>query len=169
MSFSFFKKTFSSFVFLGFCLFPGRSFPLPKFQLEDQYGKKTTTDELKGKPLLLLGCRLRDVELCRKHGRKIYWKLQNLLWTDAEKFTFQSYLSWNETNFAVEKYIQESKERKFEPVLLDRTGIFLPKLKEGQSLLELYDSQGKEVWKMYLESVDDKEIQDIHAQLRKQI
>ncbi|BDA77101.1 hypothetical protein LPTSP3_g00310 [Leptospira kobayashii] len=139
---------------------------LPHFQMADQYGKQYNHTSIKGKPVVFLGCEIRDVELCRKIGRKIYWKMQNLLWKDADKIAFLSYLNLKETNQLVEKYIEESKSKQFEAVLLDRKGELIQGLEPEKAFLRIFDRKGKEIHREYLETADDEKVKELYVILK---
>ncbi|WP_411824209.1 hypothetical protein [Leptospira sp. 'Mane'] len=134
--------------------------------MTDQYGKHYNNITIKGKPSVFLGCEIKDVELCRKVGRKIYWKMQNLLWKDADKIIFLSYLNLKETNQLVEKYIEESKSKQFEAVLLDRKGELIHGLESEKAFLRIFDRKGKEIHREYLETANDEKVKELYAILK---
>ncbi|TGN20499.1 hypothetical protein EHS15_03820 [Leptospira idonii] len=142
---------------------------MPKFSIEDQYGKTFTHQSQKGKPVLILGCELKDIELCRKLGRKIYWKMQNLLWKDSNKVSFLFYLNLKETNSLVEKYLEDAKSKEFESVLLDRKGELAEGLQREKAYLRIFDKKGKQIHREYLSEVDETKIKEIHSILKEEI
>ncbi|MDF3821562.1 hypothetical protein P3G55_16780 [Leptospira sp. 96542] len=112
---------------------------------------------------------MRDIEICRTNGRKIYWKMQNLLWKDSAKVHFLMYLDMQETNQIVENYINESKSKQYESILLDRKGELQTGLKKGSSFLRIYNKSGILVVSEYLEKIDEEIIRKIHETLKKEI
>lgn len=139
---------------------------LPVFQLNDQYGKTYRNSDFLGKPSLFLTCSAVDIEICRKVGRKIYWKLQNLLWKDSDKVVFQLVILVPEENVLIDKYIQESKGQGFERVLLDRKGVFSDHNKKGMAHLDINNKQGKSLHNFDYSSIDDDQIQEIFVLLK---
>ncbi len=143
--------------------------PMPQFQMKDQYGQSYSDGLVKGKPVVLMGCFLRDLELCRKQGRKLYWKMQNLLWKDSNKVHFLLYLDFQETNKLVEDYLEESKTKQFESILLDRKGHLAVGLTKGESYLRIYNKAGKMISSSYQEEMGEALIQEIYGILKKEI
>ncbi|WP_232227803.1 peroxiredoxin family protein [Leptospira wolbachii] len=142
---------------------------MPQFQMKDQYGQSYSDSSVKGKPVVLMGCFLRDLELCRKQGRKLYWKMQNLLWKDSSKVHFLLYLDFQETNKLVEDYLEESKTKQFESILLDRKGHLSVGLTKGESYIRIFNKSGKLVSSSYQEQMDEDLIREIYGILKKEI
>ncbi len=142
---------------------------IPKFEIKDQYGQIYSSQNLKSKPVVLLGCFLRDLEVCRKIGRKIYWKMQNLLWKDASKVEYLMYLDLRESNQMVESYIEESKNKQFESILLDRQGQLSIGLKKQEGFLRIFSKTGNQIHSEYIEKISDENIHKIHDILRGEI
>lgn len=160
------------FVLLVFLLFSGEKWnaqSIPQFHMKDQYGQSYSDSSVKGKPVVLMGCFLRDLELCRKQGRKLYWKMQNLLWKDSSKVHFLLYLDFQETNKLVEDYVEESKTKQFESILLDRKGHLSTGLIKGESYLRIFNKSGKMISSSYQEEMDDALIQEVYGILKKEI
>lgn len=137
--------------------------------MKDQYGQIYSTQTIKSKPVVLLGCYIRDLEICRKIGRKIYWKMQNLLWKDVSKVNFLMYLDLRETNQMVEKYIDDSRTKEFESILLDRKGELSIGLKKKEGYLRIYNKLGVEIFSEYLETIENEKITKLHTLLKKEI
>lgn len=116
-----------------------------------------------------MGCFLRDLEICRKQGRKLYWKMQNLLWKDSTKVHFLLYLDFQETNKLVEDYLEESKTKQFESILLDRKGHLAIGLTKSVSYLRIYNKTGKLISSSYQEEMDEALIQEVYGILKKEI
>ncbi|WP_244934615.1 TlpA family protein disulfide reductase [Leptospira vanthielii] len=142
---------------------------MPQFQMKDQYGQSYSDSSVKGKPVVLMGCFLRDLEICRKQGRKLYWKMQNLLWKDSSKVQFLLYLDFQETNKLVEDYLEESKTKQYESILLDRKGYLSVGLTKGESYLRIFNKSGKLISSSYQEQMDEDLIQEIYGILKKEI
>ncbi|MCW7491581.1 hypothetical protein ND861_02835 [Leptospira sp. 2 VSF19] len=142
---------------------------MPQFHMKDQYGQSYSDSSVKGKPVVLMGCYLRDLELCRKQGRKLYWKMQNLLWKDSSKVHFLLYLDFQETNKLVENYLEESKTKQYESILLDRKGHLTVGLNKGESYLRIFNKSGKLISSSYQEEMDENLIQEIYGILKKEI
>lgn len=160
------------FVLLVFLLFFGEKWnaqSIPQFHMKDQYGQSYSDSSVKGKPVVLMGCFLRDLELCRKQGRKLYWKMQNLLWKDSSKVHFLLYLDFQETNKLVEDYLEESKTKQFESILLDRKGHLSAGLTKGESYLRIFNKSGKMISSSYQEEMEEALIQEVYGILKKEI
>ncbi|MCW7469175.1 hypothetical protein [Leptospira kanakyensis] len=142
---------------------------MPQFQMKDQYGQSYSDGAIKGKPVVLMGCFLKDLEICRKQGRKLYWKMQNLLWKDSSKVHFLLYLDFQETNKLVEDYLEESKTKQFESILLDRKGHLSTGLTKGESYLRIFNKAGKLISSSYQEEMDDVLIQKVYGILKQEI
>lgn len=143
--------------------------PMPQFHMKDQYGQSYSETSVKGKPVVLMGCFLRDLELCRKLGRKLYWKMQNLLWKDSSKVQFLLYLDFRETNKLVEDYLEESKTKQYESILLDRKGHLTDGLRKGESYLRIYNKSGKLISSSYQEHMENDLIEEIYGILKKEL
>lgn len=154
-------KSILFFIFIAFDVL----IAFPVFELNDQYGISFSTNKIKGKPTLMLGCQVTDIEICRKVGRKIYWKLQNILWNKIDKFHFISFVSWKSENYLVEKYLKEAQNRKYESILLDKEGVLIMETKEGFACLHLLDQNSKRIQKNCIQSIDDQEIIRIKSDL----
>lgn len=134
---------------------------LPDFKLPDQKGKVFSSHNVKGNTYFLLGCGFKDVVLCRKHGRKIYWKMQTLL-KDEDRTIFSAYLNLKNAPAAVFDYILQEKEKDYESILLDKKGILSNGLVEGRSFLRVYSPKGVLIHKEYFESVDDSKVFELY-------
>lgn len=143
--------------------------PMPQFHMKDQYGQSYSETSVKGKPVVIMGCFLRDLELCRKLGRKLYWKMQNLLWKDSSKVQFLLYLDFRETNKLVEDYLEESKTKQYESILLDRKGHLTDGLRKGESYLRIYNKSGKLIFSSYQEHMENDLIEEIYGILKKEL
>jgi hypothetical protein len=142
---------------------------LPHFSFQDQYENNLTSKNLTGYPSVILGCDKLDLELCRKAGRKLYWKMQNLLWKDANKVQFIAYLDLRNSNSMIEKFIIDSKNKAYESIYLDRKGELASGLKPDFVFLRIFNFQGKEISKEHLSSISDDDIQRIYEILKKEI
>ncbi|WP_246838006.1 peroxiredoxin family protein [Leptospira levettii] len=142
---------------------------IPQFQMKDQYGQSYSDTSVKGKPIVLMGCFLRDVEVCRKQGRKLYWKMQNLLWKDSNKVNFLLYLDLKESNKIVEDYIEESKHKQYENILLDRKGQLTNGLSKGEVYIRIYNKSGKLISSSYQSQIEETLIQEVYDILKKEI
>lgn len=137
--------------------------------MKDQYGQSYSDHTVKGKPIVLMGCFLRDVEVCRKQGRKLYWKMQNLLWKDSNKVNFLMYLDLKESNKLVEDYIEESKHKQYETILLDRKGQLANGLSRGEVFIRIYNKSGKLLSSSYKSEIEETLIQEVYEILKKEI
>ncbi|XDD42814.1 hypothetical protein AB3N58_00155 [Leptospira sp. WS60.C2] len=142
---------------------------IPQFQMKDQYGQSYSDTSVKGKPVVLMGCFLRDLEICRKQGRKLYWKMQNLLWKDSTKVNFLLYLDLKESNKMVEDYIEESKHKQYESILLDRRGQLVNGLSRGEVYVRIYNKSGKLITSTYQSQIEESFIQEVYEILKKEI
>ncbi|WP_244935846.1 TlpA family protein disulfide reductase [Leptospira bouyouniensis] len=158
------------FLFLLVVFFaPVKADSIPQFQMKDQYGQSYSDSSVKGKPIVLMGCYLRDVEICRKQGRKLYWKMQNLLWKDSHKVNFLFYLDLKETNKIVEDYIEESKHKQYENILLDRKGHLANGLSKGEVYIRIFNKSGKLLSSTYQSQIEETLIQEVYEILKKEI
>ncbi|TGM97616.1 hypothetical protein [Leptospira dzoumogneensis] len=138
---------------------------LPDFKLADQKGKVFNSKTAKGNTYFLLGCGFKDVVLCRKHGRKIYWKMQTLL-KEEDHVIFSAYLNLKNAPSAVFDYILQEKEKDYESILLDKKGILSNGLAEGKSFLRVYSPKGVLIHKEYFGSVDDTKVSELYKLIR---
>ncbi|TGK21298.1 hypothetical protein EHO61_04595 [Leptospira fluminis] len=122
--------------------------------MQDQKGKVFTSESSKGKTLFLLGCGFKDIVLCRKHGRKIYWKMQTLL-KDEDSVEFLAYLDLHKAPGAVNDYISGERDKDYESILLDKKGDLSEGLKDGTSYLRVYSRSGTILHEEYFRNVDD--------------
>ncbi|WP_244147642.1 TlpA family protein disulfide reductase [Leptospira yanagawae] len=160
----------SFFIILFFCISATlEADSIPQFQMKDQYGQSYSDSSIKGKPIVLMGCFLRDVEVCRKQGRKLYWKMQNLLWKDSNKVNFLMYLDLKESNKLVEDYIEESKHKQYENILLDRKGQLANGLSKGEVFIRIYNKSGKLLSTTYKSEIEETLIQEVYEILKKEI
>lgn len=166
-------RNLSGILFFTFLLFLFTPFlggeSVPYFSFSDQYGNQLTSNSLKGNTSIILGCEVSDIDLCRKIGRNIYWKMQNLLGKDSTKIKFTLYLNMTSTNAILEKYIEESKTKEFESIFLDRQGDLKIGLKKDHAYLRIFNRQGKEIHNEYLDAVDLTKINELHEILKKNI
>lgn len=138
---------------------------LPDFKLADQKGKVFSSSSAKRNTYFLLGCGFKDVVLCRKHGRKIYWKMQTLL-KDEDRVIFSAYLNLKNAPSAVFDYLLQEREKDYESILLDKRGLLSNGLVEGKSLLRVYSPKGTLIHKEYFESVDDTKVSELYKLVR---
>lgn len=139
---------------------------LPEFHLPDQKGTVFHSGSAKGQVYFLLGCGFQDVILCRKHGRKIYWKMQTLL-NDEDKVSFSAYLGLKGAPKQALDYISEEKDKDYESILLDKAGILEEGLQNGKSYLRVYSPQGKLVHREYFENVNDAKVLELFEIVKK--
>ncbi|MCZ8154804.1 MAG: hypothetical protein O9264_01695 [Leptospira sp.] len=102
-------------------------------------------------------------------GRKIFWKLQNLLWKDSPKVKFVPYLNLTVSNQVIEKYIKDSKSRNFESIYLDRKGELTEGLRSDFVFFRIFNKKGIELKREYFESVTDEKVKEIYEILKKEI
>lgn len=142
---------------------------LPTFSFLDQYENRINSKNLLGSPFVLLGCQKEDIEICRKVGRKLYWKMQNLLWNDASRVKYVAYLNLKESNALIEKFITESKNKEFESIYLDRKGELEIGLKSDFAYLRVFNAKGYEIYKDYFDQLTNENINTIHELLKKEL
>lgn len=152
-------------LFSAFALSAEEKEKLSDFKLADQKGKVFSSSTAKGNTYFLLGCGFKDIVLCRKHGRKIYWKMQTLL-KDEDRVIFSAYLNLKNAPSAVFDYILQEKEKDYESILLDKKGTLSIGLIEGKSFLRVYSPKGMLIHKEYLESVDDAKVSELYKLVR---
>ncbi|MGJ4787483.1 hypothetical protein [Leptospira koniambonensis] len=152
-------------LFSAFGLSADEKEKLPDFKLADQKGKVFSSSTVKGNTYFLLGCGFKDVILCRKHGRKIYWKMQTLL-KDEDRVIFSAYLNLKNAPSEVFDYILQEKKKDYESILLDKKGILSNGLAEGKSFLRVYSPKGMLIHKEYFESVDDAKVSELYKLIR---
>lgn len=158
-----------SFLFLlGLLCFPIHSSDLPDFQLKDQRGRKLVSKDLKGKTSVFLGCGYLDIVLCRKHGRKIYWRMQNLVDESRDNVEFVAYIDLRNAPQAVHSYIYENHSKNYESVFLDETGILSSGIKPNFSWLRIFSGNKKLIYESYYQTVDDNTVDKLYEIIRKQ-
>lgn len=135
---------------------------LPKFSMESQNGIKITEQVLKNKNGLLLGCYPDDWELCKKIGRKIYWKMQNYIYGREKEFEFVGYLNFeNPTALQLQYFYKIKNNKNIETIYLDKKGFLKIGLKLKSALLRTYDTNGKLILYENIGSIDDKKVESI--------
>lgn len=139
---------------------------LPKFRLPDQRGEFFRSESAKGNTYFLLGCGFKDVVLCRKHGRKIYWKMQTLI-NEDEKISFSAYLKLKGAPQAAFDYILKEKDKEYESILLDREGFLADGLLDGKSFLRVYSPKGNLLHSEYFQTVDDAKVLELFEFVKK--
>ncbi|WP_135355065.1 hypothetical protein [Leptospira ryugenii] len=137
--------------------------------MEDQYQKSIQSKNLKNQTVVLMGCEKEDIELCRKIGRKIYWKLQNLLWKDSQRVHFIAYLNLTDSNSMIERYILESREKQFEPIYFDRKGELKEGLKKDFVFFRIFGKKGDILNAEHFKSIENESIQSIYKILKSDI
>ncbi|TGK07146.1 hypothetical protein EHO59_03285 [Leptospira semungkisensis] len=153
-------------LFLPTFLFSDSQVQLPSFRLPDQKGQIFASDSAKGNTYFLLGCGFKDVVLCRKHGRKIYWKMQTLL-KDEDKVLFSGYLNLKNAPQTVFDYILKEKDKEYESILLDKEGILSRGLTDGRSYLRVYSPKGNLIHTEYFQTVDDSKVLELFEFVKK--
>ncbi|KON76090.1 Uncharacterized protein NV38_0003239, partial [Leptospira kirschneri serovar Mozdok] len=141
---------------------------LPDFQLKDQKNKVLNSKNLKGKMVFLLGCSYVDIVLCRKHGRKIYWRMQNLIDESEDFVEFIAFVDLRNAPSAVQVYIDENKSKNYESILLDTKGILSSGIRPGVSWLRIYSRNKKQIFESYYKEVDDQTVDSLYEIVRKQ-
>ncbi|WP_243398298.1 hypothetical protein [Leptospira adleri] len=153
---------------LGLLCLPIYSSDLPDFQLKDQKGRKLASKDLKGKTSVLLGCGYTDIVLCRKHGRKIYWRMQNLVDESRDNVEFVAFIDLRNAPKAVHSYIYENHSKNYESVFLDETGILSSGIKPNFSWLRIFSGNKKLIYESYYQTVDDNTVDKLYEIIRKQ-
>lgn len=132
---------------------------LPKFSLESQAGVKITEQALKNKNSILLGCYPDDWELCKKIGRKIYWKMQNYIYGREKEFEFIGYLNFENPTISQLQFFKKFKDNKnFETIYLDKKGDLKRGLKSKIALLRTYNTNGNQILYEEITSIDDEKV-----------
>lgn len=132
---------------------------LPKFSLESQAGVKITEQALKNKNSILLGCYPDDWELCKKIGRKIYWKMQNFIYGREKEFEFIGYLNFENPTTSQLQFFKKFKDNKnFETIYLDKKGDLKRGLKSKIALLRTYNTNGNQILYEEITSIDDEKV-----------
>ncbi|EMO45639.1 hypothetical protein [Leptospira santarosai] len=166
-TFSFRMIFFSTFFLLTVSVF---SSDLPRFQLKDQKGKVLNSKTLKNKIVFLLGCSYVDIVLCRKHGRKIYWRMQNLMMIDEseDSVEFVAFVDLRNAPNAVRIYIDENKSKNYESILLDSEGILSSGIRPNFSWLRIFSRDKKQIFESYYKEVNDQTVDSLYEVVRKQ-
>ncbi|MBM9576797.1 hypothetical protein JWG45_06475 [Leptospira sp. 201903070] len=154
-----------SFSFFSISIF---SSDLPDFQVRDQRGRKLNSKNLKGKTSMFLGCGFRDIVLCRKHGRKIYWRMQNLIDESKDEIEFVAFIDLRNAPEMVYSYIQENESKNYESVFFDETGILSSGIKPNFSWLRIFSGNKKLIYESYYQTLDDSTVDKLYEIIRKQ-
>ncbi|AOP32426.1 hypothetical protein A0128_00115 [Leptospira tipperaryensis] len=154
--------------FIGLLSLPIFSSDLPDFQLKDQRGQKLSSKSLKGKTSIFLGCGFSDIVLCRKHGRKIYWRMQNLIDESKDPVEFVAFVDLRNAPAAVHSYIRENHSKNYESVFLDETGILSSGIRSNFSWLRIFSGNKKLIYESYYQTVDDSTVDKLYEIIRKQ-
>ncbi len=141
---------------------------LPDFQLKDQRNKVLNSKNLKGKMVFLLGCSYVDIVLCRKHGRKIYWRMQNLIDESNDFVEFIAFVDLRNAPSAVQVYIDENKSKNYESILLDTKGVLSSGIRPNVSWLRIFSRSKKQIFESYYKEVDDQTVDSLYEIIRKQ-
>ncbi|TGM08856.1 hypothetical protein EHQ76_02570 [Leptospira barantonii] len=141
---------------------------LPEFQLKDQRGKILSSKNLKGKTVILLGCPYKDVVLCRKHGRKIYWRMQNLIDESKDFVEFIAFLDLRNAPGEVQSYIDENRSKNYESIFLDSKGVLSSGIRSNFSWLRIFSGNKKLLFESYYTEVDDRTVDSLYEIIRKQ-
>ncbi|MBM9499616.1 hypothetical protein JWG44_05055 [Leptospira sp. 201903071] len=141
---------------------------LPEFQIKDQNDLKLSSKSLKGKTSIFLGCGFSDIVLCRKHGRKIYWRMQNFIDESKDKVEFVAFIDLRNAPEAVYSYIHENHSKNYESVFLDKTGILSSGIKPNFSWLRIFSGNKKLIYESYYQTVDDNTVDKLYEIIRKQ-
>lgn len=141
---------------------------LPEFQLKDQRGKILGSKNLKGKTVFLLGCSYKDVVLCRKHGRKIYWRMQNLVDESKDSVEFVAFLDLRNTPGEVQSYIDENRSKNYESIFLDSKGVLSSGIRSNFSWLRIFSGNKKLIFESYYTEVNDRTVDSLYEIVRKQ-
>ncbi|XDD52092.1 hypothetical protein AB3N59_00115 [Leptospira sp. WS92.C1] len=168
--FCFYRRSTGSCVFLLLLLlvsFEVYATDFPEFQLRDQRGKILNSKKLKGKTVFLLGCGYQDVVLCRKHGRKIYWRMQNLLGESEESVEFVAFLNLLNAPEAVHAYVRENQSKNYESIYLDEKGILSSGIRPNFSWLRIFSGNKKLIFESYYQEVDDRTVDKLYGILQK--
>lgn len=141
---------------------------LPRFKLRDQRGETIDSGDFKGKTLLLLGCNFKDVILCRKHGRKIYWRMQNLLDENEDKVAFVAFLDFREAPKEVYSYIEKNRNKNYESVYLDEKGVLSSGVRSDFSWLRIFSRNKRLLYESYYSEVNDRIVDSLYEIIRRQ-
>lgn len=141
---------------------------LPDFQLKDQRNKVLNSKNLKGKMVFLLGCSYVDIALCRKHGRKIYWRMQNLIDESDDFVEFIAFVDLRNAPSAVQVYIDENKSKNYESVLLDTKGVLSSGIRPNVSWLRIFSRSKKQIFESYYKEVNDQTVDSLYEIIQKQ-
>ncbi|QDK21340.1 hypothetical protein [Leptospira weilii] len=163
--FSFKVFFFPAFLLLTVSVF---SSDLPHFQLKDQKGKILNSRTLKDKTVFLLGCSYVDIVLCRKHGRKIYWRMQNLIDESKDFIEFVAFIDLRNAPSAVQTYINENKSKNYESILLDPKGILSSGIRPNFSWLRIFSRSKKQIFESYYKEINDQTVDSLYEIVRKQ-
>ncbi|ASV09149.1 hypothetical protein B2G50_10815 [Leptospira interrogans serovar Canicola] len=141
---------------------------LPDFQLKDQRNKVLNTKILKGKIVFLLGCSYMDIVLCRKHGRKFYWRMQNLIDESEDFVEFIALVDLRNAPNAIQVNIDENKSKNYESILLDTKGVLSSGIRPNVSWLRILTRSKNQIFESYYKEVDDQTVDFLYEIVRKQ-
>nr|WP_246057625.1 hypothetical protein [Leptospira gomenensis] len=140
----------------------------PFFRLKDQRGVTIDSRSFKGKTLFLLGCNFKDVVLCRKHGRKIYWRMQNLLEEAEDTTVFVAFLDFRGAPKEVFSYIEKERNKNYESIYLDEKGVLSSGVRSGFSWLRIFSRNKRLLYESYYSEVDDRTVDSLYEIIRRQ-
>ncbi|WP_244247602.1 hypothetical protein [Leptospira yasudae] len=141
---------------------------LPEFRLRDQRGEVLESKKLKGKTVFLLGCSYTDIVLCRKHGRKIYWRMQNLIDESKDRVEFIAFIDLQTAPNEVQTYIDQNKSKNYESIFLDEKGAISSGIRRNFSWLRIFSGNKKLIFESYYKDVDDRTVDSLYEIIRKQ-
>ncbi|MCC5815029.1 MAG: hypothetical protein JJT78_09750 [Leptospira sp.] len=141
--------------------------PIPNFELKDQFGSKVSSRDLKGKKAIYAGCYPEDEEVCRKIARKIYWKMQSLVYGKEKEYFFLGYVLLNKSNpLLAESLIPKYKSSGYESVYLDWKGKLEKGAQKGSVHIRAVNTEGGIILEEHWKKADNKDVVDLYKRLQ---
>jgi hypothetical protein len=142
--------------------------PIPNFRLLDQFGNKISSQDLKGKKAIYAGCYPEDEEVCRKIARKIYWKMQSLIYGKEKEYFFLGYVLLNKSNpLLAESLIPKYKSSGYESVYLDWKGILEKGAQKGSVHIRAVRPNGQIVLEEHWKKANNEDVMNLYKRLQK--
>jgi hypothetical protein len=156
------------FLFILILLIPGRTIfaddgSLPFFSLEDQFGSRIQSKELKQISVILIGCVPEDEELCRKIARKIYWKVQTYSYGKENQIKCIGYLALkNRKKYEFHKTMHLLRKKGYESIYLDWDGQLQSGIKKKTVYIRGFHPKKGKVIEEYWEKADNQKVKALY-------
>lgn len=139
---------------------------LPKFVLKDQNGISHSYKSCLGKNCFIMNCSSDSIVVCRKLGRKVYYKMLNRFFHDSDQPEFFLIVDTSTLFSGWKVWLSDKRKSGYERVLLDEKAEFSKLVSKDSLKISIGDQKYLPIFQKDYKEIGDSDLEQMEKTIR---